>query len=334
MTASPLSPFPSPLLPPAPNGLSSSIIARVDAVLATLSRNYPESGPEGTPPSSVPSQHSSTMALADITPPAASVQQDTVASPSMAAAPLPDEVAPPSMAANPLPRSSLPGTDAAAAQLEGTSQEDRADDLRKLREERLSSYAGHLLLCRLTESEWKQFEAHVDRLVSDLALLVPSRRPTHPSTYWRRRRRTQTLSQRNDRPTLSSQPLPRCSTPDRAGERHATQQDPLVSSQTSQQPTSQDDPIPDSSSRLPSHRRRTAQGARKIQRWYRTNKGRCMRSILGEQSPPCEIPAATLREHFDVPAKNLDGESPSPCAGLHPPTPNHSDGLTSTVTDG
>ena len=145
MAAAPLSLPSPPLSPSASNGLSSSIMARVDAVLTTLSRNYPDSGPEGTPP--------------------LSVLQDTVAPPSMAAAPLQDEVAPPSMAADPAPGSSLPGTDAAVAQPEGTSQENRADDLRKLREDKLSSFrqdASHLLLRRLTEPEWNQFEARVD----------------------------------------------------------------------------------------------------------------------------------------------------------------------------
>ena len=106
--------------------------------------------------------------------------------PLMAAAPLPDEVATPSMAADPLPRSCHHGTDAASAQPEGTSQMDRVDNHRKLREEKLLSFyqdAGHLLLRRLTDLVWKQFEAPVVRLFSDLDLLVPNHCPTHLSTY-------------------------------------------------------------------------------------------------------------------------------------------------------
>ena len=65
----------------------------------------------------------------------------------------------------------------------------------------------------------------------------------------------------------------------------------------------------------PSHRshrrrRRRAKEERKLQRWYRANKKRCMRTLLWEKSRRCKMPPSTLTQHFTRPATSLSDEVP------------------------
>ena len=103
--------------------------------------------------------------------------------------------------------------------------------------------------------------------------------------------------------------------------------DPSQPKASSTPPSATSQATPSSSQ---SHRRRRANEARKLQRWYRANKKRCMRTVLGEQSPACEIPTATLHDHFDQPAVSLGPETPEWLTSPTPP-PNSSDELTITI---
>ena len=98
---------------------------------------------------------------------------------------------------------------------------------------------------------------------------------------------------------------PAASQPDRG---HRT---PLDRSRPASQPPPERPRASRPTSSQPSHRRRRADEARKIQRWYRANKKRCMRNLLGETPTYCDIPAARLEQYFDRPPQHL-GQTPPP----------------------
>ena len=69
-------------------------------------------------------------------------------------------------------------------------------------------------------------------------------------------------------------------------------------------------------------RRHSSRNAGKLQRWYRTNKKRCIRNILdGDDNLECEIPAVELQQYFSQPAP-----IPSTSPGSEgPPSTNSTD---------
>ena len=152
----------------------------------------------------------------------------------------------------------------------------------------LQTLTGHTL----SEDEWKCFEQAIDRLISDLGNIANNReRSRHPTTNWRRRQRRS----KTNEPSQESSTTQDTSLQDRS----------LLSNQS--QPTPQEGTDPPHSSQARRRRQHNRSEARKrakevgkLQRWYRANKKKCIRSILGEQSPRCEIPLEELTNHFSV----------------------------------
>jgi len=142
----------------------------------------------------------------------------------------------------------------------------------------------------LTDEEWTEFESRLERLVAELSLLVPARPPrrTQPTPHWRRR-------QQRHCTTPSSQPVRSSSTEPAPGRAASSSPHTAVPSQV--------DSVVTARNATGTHRRRrdrrTAKEARKIQRFYRVNKYKCIQSILGENSPRCSIPASRLQNHFN-----------------------------------
>ena len=81
----------------------------------------------------------------------------------------------------------------------------------------------------------------------------------------------------------------------------------------------------------PSHRRQRNNESRRVQRWYRANKGRYICNILQKKSPYCKISPSILQRHFDVPAMPLSDNTPHWLNQLNPP-PVNSDELTPPVS--
>ena len=141
----------------------------------------------------------------------------------------------------------------------------------------------------LSEDEWKCFEQAIDGLISDLGNIANNReRGRHPTTNW---------SNGEVRPTnLPKNPAQPKTRPSRTD---------LLSNQSQPTPPEGTDPPHSSQPRRRrqhnrSETRKRAKEAGKLQRWYRANKKKCIRSILGEQSPRCEIPLEELTNHFSV----------------------------------
>ena len=149
---------------------------------------------------------------------------------------------------------------------------------------------------------------------SQPAPVVPPAQPSssHPPT--------------DDPPQLSSQ--------DGSADPHPPSPPAQSSSQRDSQASTSNTQDTSSSNSRSNQRRRWANEARKFQRWYRANKKRCMRTILGEKPASCEIPAATLQDHFTKPAVSLGESLPSWLdSSSPPPTPNTSDELTHLVCE-
>ena len=111
-------------------------------------------------------------------------------------------------------------------------------------------------------------------------------RGRHPTTNWRRRQRRSKTNEPSQGPSTTQDRSP-------------------LSNQSQPTPPEGTDPPHSSQPRRRrqhnrSETRKRAKEAGKLQRWYRANKKKCIRSILGEQSPRCEIPLEELTNHFSV----------------------------------
>ncbi len=210
----------------------------------------------------------------------------------------------------------------------GDRQEDRGPNNEYLSsqcDERLAAFSrdvNHLASRQLSDAEWDEFENRLDRLVEELALLDPSRRPPNNLNNCRRRRRN-----RRGNPTSHSQPnrsvapAPRRSALSQSFPTSPSRED---LSEAAEEDGSSSPPL------RPRRRNRWAAEARKNQRLYRVNKAKCIRSIIGEKSPSCPISVSRLQSYFDQPPSSLNATLPGWLEGALP-TPNTSDELTSPV---
>lgn len=145
----------------------------------------------------------------------------------------------------------------------------------------------------LDEAEWSQFEAMTNTLVADLKKLTDFRPKWNHTSNWKKRQRRRPNQAQNpgsQPPTqqTSNQPRGTSSTPTQQG----------TSSTPIQQGTSS---TPRGRQHKRSARWARAQEAGKLQRWYKANRKRCIRSILSEDNcPRCEIPLEDLEAHFST----------------------------------
>lgn len=150
-------------------------------------------------------------------------------------------------------------------------------------------------------------------LVADLKKLTHFRPKRNHTSNWKKRQRR--------RPNQAWNP----------GSQPPTQQTPNQPRGTSSTPTQQgtsSSPIQQGTSSTPrgrqhkrSARRARAQEAGKLQRWYRANRKRCIRSILSEDNcPRCEILLEDLEVHFSTTPPTMNNQTPAP-ANL--PQPEH-----------
>lgn len=112
----------------------------------------------------------------------------------------------------------------------------------------------------LDSEEWLSFEHQVDRLTRSMGDLLPAQergRPAHPTTHWRRRQHSQRNTQGRS---------------DQSPHSHPSQN----STATSPPPPPTEPPR-----RHGQHRRNryNAFEASRVQRWYRANRKKCVRSI-------------------------------------------------------
>lgn len=164
----------------------------------------------------------------------------------------------------------------------------------------------------------------MDQLSSDIKTLIDTKQRRHPSTNWKKRQRRQPRNKGSKLPGQSRPPQPQSQDP-------TFQQTQDQESPGQSQPQSQDPHPP--ATRRRRHQRFHPQEARKYQRWYRANKKKCVRNILGEDhSPRCEIPVSTLENYFtQAPPTEPSSVSPPPWL---PQSPNTSvpDDLSSPIS--
>ena len=158
--------------------------------------------------------------------------------------------------------------------------------------------------CQLSPPEWAHFEKILDDLMTKLKACRPSRPATHPTTNWRSRQRRRQSSQPNPNTIpAADQPQPNQNEDHNRSDVDSSQRDHnRVDIDTTQRDHSRSKaPGSDSSQRHNrSERRRRAREAKKVQRWYRNNKKKCVRHILKDESPRCEIPLSDLSSYFST----------------------------------
>jgi len=166
----------------------------------------------------------------------------------------------------------------------------------------------------LSEAEWADFETILARWSTKLAEDV-KRPPRNPTSWWkkrcnrRHRQATDRLPQsqnRNHRPSENSE-----------GQNDESTL-PSPSHTPNHQPdSSQPNPPSSQSHRLGGHHRRVEK-AKRLQRFYRANPRKCIRSILSNSKPKqCPIPMEQLEQHFTSTYQPPDVAIDSPPAWLH-----------------
>lgn len=147
-------------------------------------------------------------------------------------------------------------------------------------------------------------------MTEDVKNLVDSRPPRHPTTYWKKRQRRRPPNS----PCMRNRPQSHTSSSQ--SQSQIDPEIPEIQSQSNQDaPPNQEAPQFQHQERQPrarTHRRqRRFRDAAKFQRWYRANKKRCIRNILGEdQAPQCDIPPTELEQFFTQPQPNLPTSRP------------------------
>ena len=167
----------------------------------------------------------------------------------------------------------------------------------------LSRFSGRIL----SAEEWAQFEEVMDGLVRDLKNAAPVRRSQHPTSHWKGRRRKSGSPQNSgSRPSLSAHPEDSAPTCPVAQTRVSFSVE-SNHDQRSNHPSSQRGGRRQHNR---SERRQRAREAGKLQKFYRANKKKCIRSIIWDQSPRCEIPLDVLADHFGEESSHSTGSPP------------------------
>ncbi len=188
------------------------------------------------------------------------------------------------------------------------SSQDSPSHVRSKRLEMFMSESAGLLERHLNDNEWSCLELRLTSLLGDLLKTLGKRSARHPSTHWRRRMRI------NGARGMAHQ-----AHSTQSGVQHHIQNHQAPASTSSVQPQIESSQNPP---RNHHHNRRSRlDPARKIQRWYRENRKRCMRSILGEESVFCAIAPNILQDFFDRPSVELGPDVPqwlhnAPCDEL------------------
>ena len=168
----------------------------------------------------------------------------------------------------------------------------------------------------LSEPEWADFEAVVAQWTSKLAEDV--KRPPRNATSWWKKRRNRRHRRVSDRSPQSQNQSRRSSNHLVSQNDDPTPPNPSHPNTPSHQPEdSQPNPTSSQSQRLGGHHRRIEK-AKRLQRFYRANPRKCIRSILAKAKPKqCPIPMEQLEQHFTSTYQPPDVTVDSPPSWLH-----------------